>query len=152
VFSSFSFYLCVPYITCTVVNKVLLYLGCLFQPLPPENEAQDVEPTTPSTPKSNLIAINLPLGEHRNSQIRNCHHLQATFVVTPLWAKCEGESHTPKSGKLESSGTPKNSEFDRRGHISLHMSVLGFIGKVLKCRCPKRSRMSHLDICNPSYG
>jgi hypothetical protein len=30
--------------------------------------------------------------------------------ATPLWAKCEGETHTPKSGNLESSGTPKNSE------------------------------------------
>jgi hypothetical protein len=29
-------------------------------------------------------------------------------VATPLWDKCEGEAHTPKSGKLESSGTPKN--------------------------------------------
>jgi hypothetical protein len=27
-------------------------------------------------------------------------------VATPLWAKCEGEAHTPKSGKMESSGTP----------------------------------------------
>jgi uncharacterized protein YgiB involved in biofilm formation len=34
------------------------------------------------------------------------------IVATPLWAKCEGEAHTPKSGKLESSGTPKNSELD----------------------------------------
>jgi hypothetical protein len=22
------------------------------------------------------------------------------FVATPLWVKCEGEAHTPKSGKL----------------------------------------------------
>jgi len=28
-------------------------------------------------------------------------------VATPLWAKCEDETHTPKSGDLESSGTPK---------------------------------------------
>jgi hypothetical protein len=27
-------------------------------------------------------------------------------VATPLWAKCEGQAHTPKSGKLESSMTP----------------------------------------------
>jgi hypothetical protein len=31
----------------------------------------------------------------------------AHSVVTPLWAKCEDETHTPKSGNLESSGTPK---------------------------------------------
>jgi hypothetical protein len=29
------------------------------------------------------------------------------IVTTPLWAKCEDETHTPKSGDLESSGTPK---------------------------------------------
>jgi hypothetical protein len=74
------------------------------------------------------------------------------IVATPLWAKCEGEAHTPKSGKLESSGTPKNSKFDCRGQISLHLNVLGVIGKVLKCRCPKWPRIGHLDICSPSYG
>jgi hypothetical protein len=30
--------------------------------------------------------------------------------------------------------------------------VLYTIGKFLKCRCPKWPRMSHLNICNPSYG
>jgi hypothetical protein len=75
-----------------------------------------------------------------------------TSVGTPLWAKCEGEAHTPKSGKLKSSGTPKNSERDCRGKISSHFGALGVIGKVLKCRCPKWHRMSHLDIFSPSYG
>jgi hypothetical protein len=74
------------------------------------------------------------------------------FVATPLWAKCEGEAHTPKSGKLESSGTPENSERECRGQISSHLGALAVIGKVLKCRCPKWPRMSHLDICSPSYG
>ncbi len=32
------------------------------------------------------------------------------YVATPFWAKCEDETHTPKSGNLESSGTLKNSE------------------------------------------
>jgi hypothetical protein len=77
---------------------------------------------------------------------------QNVGVATPLWDKCEGEAHTPESGKLESSGTPENSELDFRGQISLHSSVLYVIGKVLKCRCPKWPRMSHLDICCPSYG
>jgi hypothetical protein len=77
---------------------------------------------------------------------------QRFFVATPLWAKCEGEAHTPKSGKLESSGTPENSEHKCRGQISSHLVALGVIGKVLKCRCPKWPRMSHLDICSPSYG
>jgi hypothetical protein len=36
-------------------------------------------------------------------------------VATPLWAKCEGEAHTLKSGNLESSGTPENSELEFKG-------------------------------------
>ncbi len=36
-------------------------------------------------------------------------------VATPLWAKCEDETHTPKSGNLESSRTPATLELDRRG-------------------------------------
>jgi hypothetical protein len=74
------------------------------------------------------------------------------IVTTPLWAKCEGETHTPKSGKLESSGTLETSELDCRGQISSHLSVLDVIGKVLKCRCPKWPRIGHLDIYSPSYG
>jgi hypothetical protein len=72
--------------------------------------------------------------------------------ATPLWAKCEGEAHTPKIGKLESSGTPKNSELDFRGQISSHLSILSVIEEVLKCRCPKWPCIGHLDICSPSYG
>jgi hypothetical protein len=74
------------------------------------------------------------------------------FVVTPLWAKCEDETHTPKSGNLESSGTPATSELDRRGQKTSPWGVLYTVEKVLKCRCPKWPRMSHLDICSPSYG
>ncbi len=39
-----------------------------------------------------------------------------------------------------------------RGKNTLHWGVLYTIGKVLKCRCPKRPRMSHLEICSTSYG
>ncbi len=42
-----------------------------------------------------------------------CFH--TLLVVTPLWAKCEGEAHTPKSGNLESSGTPEKSELELKG-------------------------------------
>jgi hypothetical protein len=73
-------------------------------------------------------------------------------VATPLWAKCEDETHTPKSGDLESFETPKNSELDCRGQNTSHWGVLYINGKVLKCRCTKWPRMSHLDICSPSYG
>jgi hypothetical protein len=70
----------------------------------------------------------------------------------PILAKCEDETHTLKVGDLESSGTPENSELDFRGQNTSHWGVLGIIGKVLKRRCPKWPRMSHLDICSPSYG
>ncbi len=84
--------------------------------------------------------------------VQACKNYLYPFVATPLWDKCEGEAHTPKSAKLESSGTPKNSELQFRGQISSHFSVLYVIEKVLKCRCPKWPRMSHLDIFSPSYG
>ncbi len=85
--------------------------------------------------------------------IRNTSYGQKKgYVATPLWAKCEGEAHTPKSGKFESSGTPGNSELNFRGQISSHLSVLGVIEEVLKCKCPKWPRIGHLDIYSPSYG
>jgi len=76
----------------------------------------------------------------------------ASTVATPLWVKCEDETHTPKSGNLESSGTPENSQLDCRCQNTLHWGVLYTIEKVLECRCPKWPRMSHLDIWSPSYG
>jgi hypothetical protein len=49
-----------------------------------------------------------------------CSHVVYVFgfyiiVTTPLWDKCDDETHTPKSGKLESSGTPENSELEFKG-------------------------------------
>ncbi len=73
-------------------------------------------------------------------------------VATPLWAKCEGEAHTPKSGNLESSGTPENSELELKGQNTLHWGVLGVIGKFLKCKCLNWPQIGHLDINSPSYG
>ncbi len=67
-------------------------------------------------------------------------------------AKCENETHTPKVGDLESSGTPECLEFDSRGQNTSHWGVLDVIGKVLKYRCPKWPRIGHLDIYSPSYG
>jgi hypothetical protein len=74
------------------------------------------------------------------------------FVATPLWGKCEVTIHTPKNGTWESSGTPKNLEFNCRGQNTLPWGVLYTVEKVLECRCPKWPRMSHLDICSTSYG
>ncbi len=74
------------------------------------------------------------------------------YVATPLWVKCEDETHTPKNGKLESSGAPKNSKLEFKGQNTLHWGVLYINGKVLKCKCSKWPRMCHLDICSPTYG
>jgi hypothetical protein len=73
-------------------------------------------------------------------------------VATSLWAKWEDETPTHKVGDLESSRTPECLEFNNTGQNTSHQGVLGVIGKVLKCRCPKWPRISHLDICRPSYG
>jgi hypothetical protein len=73
-------------------------------------------------------------------------------VATPFWWKCDVVTHTPENGTCKSSGTPKNSEHDCRGQNTSHWSVIYTVEKVLKCRCPKWPRMSHLDICSTSYG
>jgi hypothetical protein len=97
------------------------------------------------------------LNKTKNSTHFNTTHNMYTLkfrkldVATPLWAKCEGEAHTPKSGNLESSGTPENSELELKGQNTSHWGVLCVIGKVLKCRCLNWPRIGHLDICSPSY-
>jgi hypothetical protein len=66
--------------------------------------------------------------------------------------KCVEETHTPKSGNLESSETPATLELDSRGKSTLPWGFLYTVGKALKCRYRKWPRMNHLDICNTSYG
>jgi hypothetical protein len=73
-------------------------------------------------------------------------------VATPLWGKCEDETHTPKSGNLKSSETPTTSELDCRGENTSPWGVLYTVGKALKCRYRKWPRMSHSDICSTTYG
>ncbi len=58
----------------------------------------------------------------------------------------------PKVGDLGSFGTPEFLELNRKGQNTSSWGVLGVIGKVLKCRCPKWPRIGHLDIFSPSYG
>jgi hypothetical protein len=60
--------------------------------------------------------------------------------------------NTWKSWELESSGTPECSELDNKAQNTSPWGVLGVIGKVSKCKCPKWPRIGHLDICSPSYG
>jgi hypothetical protein len=77
--------------------------------------------------------------------------LMGENVTTPLWSKCEDETHTPKSANLKSSRTPEKSELDYRGHNTSPWGVFYTVGNVLKCRCWKWPLMSHLDICSTSY-
>ncbi len=60
--------------------------------------------------------------------------------------------NTWKKLGLESSGTPENSKDDLEDQNTSHWGVLGVIGKVLKRRYRKCSRILDLDICSPSYG
>jgi hypothetical protein len=85
----------------------------------------------------------------KKSNPKDC---EGVCVATPLWAKCEGEAHIPKSGNLESSGTPEISKLELKGQNTSHWSVVSVIGKVLKCKCLNWPRIGHLDICSPSYG
>ncbi len=75
-----------------------------------------------------------------------------SFVATPLWGKCENETHTPEIGTWESFRTPKILDFDCRGQNTSHWGILYIIGKLAKCRCWKWPHMGHLDICSTSYG
>jgi hypothetical protein len=86
----------------------------------------------------------LPIGKERDEV--GCD------VATPLWGKCEDETHTPKSGNLESSGTPATSELDNKEKNTLPWGNLYTVGKALKFRCRKWPCMSHLDIHSTSYG
>jgi hypothetical protein len=75
------------------------------------------------------------------------------FLVAPLlWPSVGVKPNTWKSRELESSGTPECSELDSKAQNTSPWGVLGVIGKVSKCRCPKWPRIGHLDICSPSYG
>jgi hypothetical protein len=54
--------------------------------------------------------------------------------------------------KLESQWTPKSSKRNYKGQNPSPWQFLYIIGKLLKCRCLKWARITHLDIWNTSYG
>jgi hypothetical protein len=71
----------------------------------------------------------------------------------PYFGQVWGWSRTlGKSEDLESSGTPECSELNSKAQNTLHWSVFGVIGKVLKRRYRKWPCIGHLNICSPSYG
>ncbi len=65
------------------------------------------------------------------------HESNWQFVATPLWGKCEDETHIPESGNLESSGTPTTSELDCKDQNTSPWGVLYTVRK---------------DVCSTSYG
>jgi hypothetical protein len=66
--------------------------------------------------------------------------------------ECEDDTHIPEMGTWESFGTLETSEFDCKGQNTSPWGVLHVIENLLKCRCRKWPRMSHLDICSINYG
>jgi hypothetical protein len=54
--------------------------------------------------------------------------------------------------EFESRWTPESSEGDCKGQNLLHWKVIYIIEKILKRKCLKWARMTHLDIWNTSYG
>jgi hypothetical protein len=76
------------------------------------------------------------------------------FIVSqPHFGQVWGWSPTlGKVGGWESSGTPECSELDNKGQNTSHWGVLSVIGKVLKPRYRKCSRIGDSDIRSPSYG
>jgi hypothetical protein len=82
-----------------------------------------------------------------------CNYFGISTIVAPLfWPSVGVKPNTWKSRELESSGTPECSELNNKGKNTSPWGVLGVIGKVSKCRCPKWPRIGHLGICSPSYG
>jgi hypothetical protein len=76
----------------------------------------------------------------------------ALGVATPLWPSVGVKPNTSKVGDSESFGTPECLELDSKDQNTSHWGVLDVIGKVLKRRYRKWSRIDHLNICHPSYG
>jgi len=58
----------------------------------------------------------------------------------------------PKVGTWSPLGLPKTQSLIAGVKTPCIGGFLYSVRKVLKCRCPKWLRMSHLDICSPSYG
>jgi hypothetical protein len=84
-----------------------------------------------------------------------CNHFlkiwESIGVATPLWGKCEDDTHIPESGNLESSRTPTTLKLNCKGQNTSTWGVLYTVRKVSKCRCRKWPRISHSDICSTSY-
>jgi hypothetical protein len=80
----------------------------------------------------------------KQNYIKNNKHwllLFLTFdVATLLWEECEDETHTPKMGTWEPTGTPETLKFDCRGQNTSHWGIFYIIGKLSKHKCWKWAR------------
>jgi hypothetical protein len=75
------------------------------------------------------------------------------YLLQPQsWKNVKMKIHIPKMRTWEYVGTPETLENDCRGQNISDLRVLYIIGKLLKFRCLKWARMTHLDICSTSYG
>jgi hypothetical protein len=72
-----------------------------------------------------------------------------------MWESVSMNTHTPKWSSILGVGVLVDFQICReRLQRSKHLILRVFyiISKLLKCRCLKWARMTHLDICNTSYG
>jgi hypothetical protein len=80
---------------------------------------------------------------------------EVTFHALGSAKKCEGVNlHTPKwipCWELKSQWTLEFLEHDCKGENSSTWRFLHIIGKLLKLKCLKWARITHLDIWNTSY-
>jgi hypothetical protein len=78
--------------------------------------------------------------------------IYCVFVATPLWPNVRMKLTLSKLGTWSPPGFPKTQNSIAGVKTPCIGVFLISLEKVLKCRCPKWPRMSHLDIYSPNYG
>ncbi len=79
------------------------------------------------------------------------HHMLPRVQI--VWVNEPSHSQMNSNvGSWSPKWTPESSKRDCKDQNSLPQRVLYIIGKLLKCKCIKWARISHLDIWNTSYG
>jgi hypothetical protein len=95
---------------------------------------------------------NPSLGLTTKARVHKCARQERSPRV---WESVRMNIHTPKWIPILGVGVPVDSKTlksDCKVQNPSPWGVLHIIGKLLNCRCPKWARMTHLDICNTSYG
>jgi hypothetical protein len=96
-----------------------------------------------------LVYRNPSLGLVTKARVRKSASQEKSMGV---WESVRINTHSPKWTPMLRVHFPKPSESDRKGKNPLPWGVLYIIGKLWNFRCPKWVRMTHLAICNTSYG